>query len=251
MDQDPILLKLLTDSKLDDKEAKVYLALLEVGQATVHDISRVSGLKRPIIYIVLESLINKGCATELPNKKIRTYQGTDPGAISAQIQTTAKNFSDMLPIFKTLANSGRKKPKISYFDTREGIEKIFNEINRCKSAIFIASVARLEEYFTGSIAQWQKSYTNKFNKLESRNLIPNNPKDIEIYKKFTQITDLVQFRVLSNMDKCDMDICVFKNKISITTFEDKPFMVVIESDTVPHFFLPIFDILWQNSKVSK
>jgi|GEM_PF-4545233 len=48
-----------------------------------------------------------------------------------------------------------------------------------------------------------------------------------------------------------MDICVFKNKMSITTFEDKPFMVVIESEAVPQFFLPIFEILWKNSKIVK
>jgi sugar-specific transcriptional regulator TrmB len=248
MNQDPILLKLLSDTKLEEKEAKTYLALLEVGQGTVHDVAKISGLKRPILYIILEDLIKKGYVTEIPNKKIKTYQPIDPGAISSKLQTTAKNFSEMLPVFKTLANRSQKKPKISYFETKEGIDKIFDEINRSKSAIFIASIARLEEHFPGSINAWKKSYSSGFNKLASRNLIPNNPKDIQIYKEFSKITDLVKFRILPDINKCDMDICVFKNKMSITTFEDRPFMVVIESDAVPEFFLPIFDILWKIAK---
>jgi sugar-specific transcriptional regulator TrmB len=248
MYQDPILLKLLTDTKLEEKEAKTYLALLEVGHGTVQNIAKISGLKRPILYIILEDLIKKGYVTEIPNKKIKTYQPIDPGAISSKLQTTAKNFSEMLPIFKTLANRSQKKPKISYFETKEGIDKIFDEINRSKSAIFIASIARLEEHFPGSINTWKKSYSSGFNKLASRNLIPNNPKDIQIYKEFSKITKFVQFRILPNINKCDMDICVFKNKMSITTFEDKPFMVLIESDAVPEFFLPIFDIIWKIAK---
>jgi sugar-specific transcriptional regulator TrmB len=248
MNQDPILLKLLADAKLEEKEAKTYLALLEAGQGTIHDIAKISELKRPILYVVLEDLIRKGYATEIPNKKIRTYQPIDPGAISSKLQTTAKNFSEMLPIFKTLANRSQKKPKISYFDTKEGIDKVFNEINHSASAIFIASIARLEEYFPGSINAWKKSYASGFNKLASRNLIPDNPEDLKTYREFAKITDLVQFRVLPNINKCDMDICVFKNKMSITTFEDKPFMVLIESNSVPDFFLPIFDILWQSAK---
>lgn len=248
MNQDPILLKLLADTKLEEKEAKTYLALLEVGRGTVQDIAKISGLKRPILYIILGDLIKKGYVTEIPNKKIKTYQPIDPGAISSKLQTTAKNFSEMLPVLKTLANRSQKKPKISYFETKEGIDKIFNEINRSKSAIFIASIARLEEHFPGSISAWKKSYSSGFNKLASRNLIPNNPKDIQTYKEFAEITDLVQFRILPDINKCDMDICVFKNKMSITTFEDKPFMVLIESDAVPEFFLPIFDILWKIAK---
>lgn len=249
MHQDPILLRLLSDAGLDEKGSKVYLAMLETGQATVQDIAKRSELKRPIIYVILEDLVKRGYATELPNKKIRTYQAIDPGAISAQLQTTAKNFSDMLPIFKTLANRGHNKPKITFLDTKEGIVKVFDEINRCKSAVFIASIARLEEHFPGSVKNWQRSYATGFNKLASRTIIPNKKEDIRIYREFREITPIVQVRVLPSMNDADMDICVFGNKVSITTFEDKPFMVVIESEAVPGFFRPIFDILWQSAKI--
>ncbi len=248
MSQDTILLQLLNNAGLDDKESRVYLALLEVGQTTVQDIAKISGLKRPIIYVVLEGLIEKGFASVIPNKKIKTYQAIDPGAISAQMQTAAKNFSEMLPIFKTLANRGSQKPKISYFDTKEGIQKTYDEINRQKNAVFVASIARLDQYFPGSSTSWMKSYKSGFNKLASRTIIPDHPEDLRIAKDFLRITDKVRIKTLAVFDKCDMDIAVYGNKLAITTFEDNPFLVVIESKTVPSFFLPIFEILWKSAK---
>ncbi|EKE20757.1 MAG: Transcriptional regulator, TrmB [uncultured bacterium] len=248
MTQDPILLKLLKDAGLDDKESRIYLAMLSVGHTTVQDIAKISELKRPIIYVVLEDLIKKGFANIIPNKKIKTYQATDPGAISAQMQTTAKNFSEMLPIFKTLSNQKSQKPKISFFDTKEGIQKIYDEINRQKSAVFIASNARLNHYFPGASKDWQKSYKTGYNKLISRTIVPHHPDDIKIAKDFLHVTDKVQIRTLSVFDECNMDIAVYGNKLAITTFEDVPFLVVIESKAVPTFFLPIFEILWKNAK---
>ncbi len=248
---DNMLLDLLKDAGFDEKESKVYLAMLEIGHATVQEIANVSRLKRPIIYVVLDELVKRGFASEVPNQKIKTFQAIDPGAISAQLQTTAKNFSEMLPIFKTLANKGKGKPKISYFETKEGIQKVYNEINRQKSAVFIASNARLNQFFPGASESWQKSYKSGFNKLESRTIVPDNSEDIRIAKEFRKITDKTKIRTLSVFDECDMDIAVFGSKLAITTFEEKPFLVVIESEAVPKFFLPIFEILWAQAKEIK
>jgi sugar-specific transcriptional regulator TrmB len=251
MNQDTILLQLLCDAGLDDKESRVYLAMLEVGHTTVHDIAKIAGLKRPIIYVILDDLIKKGFASVIPNKKIKTYQAIDPGAVSAQMQTAAKNFSEMLPIFKTLANRGSQKPKISYFDTKEGIQKIYAEINRQKSAVFIASNARLNQHFPGASAGWQRSYETGFNKLVSRTIVPDHPEDIKIAKAFLKATEKVKIRTLSVFDECNMDIAVYGNKLAITTFEETPFLVIIESAAVPTFFLPIFEILWKTAKEIK
>ena len=114
--------------------------------------------------------------------------------------------------------------------------------------MFIASLARLEEHFSGSASGWQKSYRSGFNKLESRTIIPDKPEDVRLAKEFKRITDKTQIRTLEIFDECDMDIAVYGNKLAITTFEERPFLVVIESEAVPKFFLPIFDVLWRGAK---
>ena len=248
MPQDQILLKLLEDAGLPPKEASVYLALLELSKGNVKEISRMTGLKMPIIYVILESLIKRGYISELPNKKINTYQPSDPSIIGSKLSLVAKNFNDMIPIMRTLANKDKSKPKISYYDTKDAIWTVYNEVNNYKNAFFITSLSRIENIFPGSISAWEKSYRNKYNKLESRNLIPNNQVDIEIIQKFKSITDKVQGRIFRDYQDFNIDLAIYDTKVSIASFSDHPFLVIIDSDELVKTLMPFFNLAWNQSK---
>ena len=51
-----LLIKKLVNYGLSDKEARIYLALLELEAATVFEAARQSGVNRSSAYVVLESL---------------------------------------------------------------------------------------------------------------------------------------------------------------------------------------------------
>ena len=126
MDQD--LIKLLENSGFTQKEAQVYLALLELSEGTVSQIAKTTKLKRPIIYVVLEGLIKRGFANELPERKVNVYQPINPTVILGQLKMSAKNFAQMLPILQTLGNDRKKKPKIRFYDNKEDILKIWDGV---------------------------------------------------------------------------------------------------------------------------
>lgn len=249
MNQDPILLKILKQATFTEKEAQTYLALLELGQGTVSDIAKIADLKRPIIYIILEGLIKRGYVSETPGRKINTYQATDPSLIATQLNSFAKNFLDMLPIMKTLSEKGKNKPKISYYDTMESIWNAYNEVNNYEKAFFITSLSKIENLFPGALKEWENSYQKKRNKLQSRNLIPNNNQDIEIVKRFMSITDSVKAKILPELKDCGVDLAIYGNKLSIASFAEKPFLVVITSEELIKTILPIFEIAWENGKM--
>ena len=52
---------------LNDKEANIYLALLQLGKSTATKIAKKSGLKRPTTYVIIEQLIDKGFVQKLVN----------------------------------------------------------------------------------------------------------------------------------------------------------------------------------------
>ena len=54
------LLNSIKDLGLNDKEAKVYLALLKFGEANVSDIADEAGMKRPTVYVILDEIRKKG-----------------------------------------------------------------------------------------------------------------------------------------------------------------------------------------------
>lgn len=63
---------------LVEKEARIYIALVELGKATAYAIAKQSGLKRPTVYVVLEELRHKGLINKVPHLKNQTYTAKDP-----------------------------------------------------------------------------------------------------------------------------------------------------------------------------
>src|SRR3989344_5384738 len=64
------MLQQLTSLGLSENEAKVYMAMLELGPATVLEISAKAGVNRPTTYVQIESLKKMGLvSTQIKGKK--------------------------------------------------------------------------------------------------------------------------------------------------------------------------------------
>ena len=64
---------------LTEKEAKVYLAALELGEKAVQVIAQKAGVNRATTYFILESLIEKGLQRAI--NKTSSPEGTQAGYI--------------------------------------------------------------------------------------------------------------------------------------------------------------------------
>lgn len=237
------LVKLLQKTGFSQKEAMVYLALLELGQADISDIAKKAGLKRAIVYVLIENLLEKGCATQLPNRKINTYQAIDPGVILTQTKNTAQNLAEMVPYLRSLHDKSRKRPKIHFIDTKEGILKIYDDINNYDNQFFISSYSKIEEHFPGAMKMWIDGYKKTRHKYKGRHLIPEKDKNFPVVKDFLAIGQKI--KVITGVEEIKMDFAIYGNKIAITSFENKPYIVAIESQDLVDSLMPIMEIAWK------
>lgn len=244
MDND--LVQLLESAGFTEKEAGVYLALLELGQGTVTEIAKITKLKRSIIYVILEGLIKRGYASELPQRKINTYQATDPTAILHQLRGVTKNFSEMLPMLRTLGSAGKSRPKITYHETTAGIWKIYEDMTVTDDVFFISSYERINVHFPNAIEKWIKDYDKKNHPIGNRHLVPNEKYEKEIGEKLLKAGERV--RVLDELRDIKMDFTIYANKLAITSLEENPFIVVIESEELVKSMKPLFEIAWNKGK---
>src|SRR3989344_8899127 len=127
-------LKGLTDFGLSDKEAKVYLALLELGTATAFEIASRSGINRSSTYVVLEALSKMGLAGLSGDNKVKSYVAVSPEAIAQMSRASAKkheqiesNIKSILPDLNALNKNLVQKPKVRVFDGLEGLMNAMTE----------------------------------------------------------------------------------------------------------------------------
>jgi sugar-specific transcriptional regulator TrmB len=119
---------------LTDKEAKVYLALLEQGRAKLPSIVGRTKLPRSTTHHALRSLCERGLIVIEEREGGRAYQAEQPQRIETllaleqqQLDERRRAVDTLLPKLKALAY-GRTRPTIRYIETVEGLRKMQKEV---------------------------------------------------------------------------------------------------------------------------
>lgn len=121
-------LKQLQDIGLKKQEAEVYLACLKFGIAKVSDLAGEVNIPRTSIYIYIKNLLEKGYLKKSKKQGIEYFVPIEPRHISEEINEKAKTFSNTVPQLEKLLDFAGKKPKIEYFDTKQGMFRLYEEM---------------------------------------------------------------------------------------------------------------------------
>lgn len=118
----------LQDIGLSEKEAKVYISLLQNEDGLVGNIAKETKINRTTVYPILESLSKKGLIAEIEENGNTHYQAEPPERLETflekqrvGLEEKSKILEGLLPQFKSMQQESGEKPVVRYFEGREGI----------------------------------------------------------------------------------------------------------------------------------
>ena len=118
---------------LSDKEARCYAALVELGEASAYRVAQRAKLKRPIVYVVLDELRQKGLALKVPHAKKQLFLAKDPADFFAQYEETLRYAKRALPELLAAADKRGNRARTLYFEGKEGIrEALWHRLGELK-----------------------------------------------------------------------------------------------------------------------
>lgn len=243
---DPISLGLLKHTRLNDKQASVYLALLQLGKGTVSEIATIANLKRPITYIILAELHGMGYARELPEAgKIMTYAAADPAAIFTEMEQNVRNFREMLPYLRAMQRSAGK-PYVTYYSGHDGAASAFSQIRKPKEARYALSGHEAMKVIPDEVERWKKMYQSGKAAKGGRHLLTDTPEDYAYGDVLKQAGQVVRY--LLPGQGFGIDLALADNKVFLTSFDEVIHVTVIESEVVYSSLCILFDLAWENSR---
>lgn len=110
-----------------ENEAKVYLASLELGEASVQRIAQKAKLKRTTAYGIIEALRDRGLLKTTKNRKKMFYYAEDPRRLKEIAREAERTADSILPSLLAITNLIDRKPKILFFEGIEGVKDIYKE----------------------------------------------------------------------------------------------------------------------------
>ncbi|MEK9160379.1 MAG: helix-turn-helix domain-containing protein [Patescibacteria group bacterium] len=153
------LLKTLHKIGFSEKEAAVYLTLLELSEALPSTISRITNVKRSTAYLILEQLQKKGLATSIKKGGHLYFQSCKPDFLIAnqrkkyeEIKEQLTSLEQVIPELNLLHKDFTTTPQMSVYKGDEGIIHILEDSLSAKGEIYcwsntgLASDTALNKY---------------------------------------------------------------------------------------------------------
>ncbi len=138
------LLQTLLNIGFNDKEAHVYLTVLELSEALPSAISRRSGIKRSTTYLILDQLQKRGLISHIKRSGHLFYQACNPNSLIEnqrkkydEIRKSINDLEQALPELLTLHKDLSSTPQMSVFKGKEGLIQIMEDTLTVKDKMLL------------------------------------------------------------------------------------------------------------------
>ena len=243
--------KFLQEIGLSEKEAQVYLALLQVDFGSIHDISTKTKINRTTVYPVLESLGKKGLVSEIQEGKKVAYQAAPPERLETFVarqkvvlEEQSKRLKDVLPQIKSIQRESGERPVVKMFSGREGAISAYEEFFNIKSpkdteGYFLFDKDLLREAFTEE--ERKKFREVRINKKVYPITIYNNRGGDGAFS-----TEGTRIRIDEAKYPLKVDMTLIGDSVIITTLGKQMVSLVIKSSDIADTFKSIFKYIHEN-----
>lgn len=248
------IVKILSYFNLSESEAKVYLAALKVGKGTAYEIAKETNLKRPTVYVIIDSLVQKGLITTQSEKGKTLCLPVSPRRVVEMWKGRVEALEAIQPELNIFYRQSEVQPKVQVFEGEKGVDAVYNELPPLESKgdeiLLFGSVRAIEDGFSYLFPRWERAFKNKRNKI--RELLNSEP-DLDRYLSQRTILDNPNYEIRVMVEDVfgKTDNIIYQNKLAIFSLNKELFVTIIESEEIVKTYKALFDAAWANAKVIK
>jgi sugar-specific transcriptional regulator TrmB len=248
---DEKLVKELIEIGLAEKEARVYLASLELGPDTAQNIAVKAQISRPNTYIAIEALTKRGLMSSFKKGKKKMFRSENPeflrGILQKQIEaylSKDKYLSSIMPQLLSVCTLS-EMPEIRLLEGGDGLRYAQQEILSAKGEIL------------NLVAMDSILYLNSGNELnEFRNSL--NERGLRIRTLYTKkkgegdfcVGDRCRWEARKISHKAfqfEGELSVYDDKVIAITYGGRSMGVIVKSKEIAGMLRVLFNLSWEMS----
>lgn len=242
-----MLAKKLEEIGLNEKEAKVYIATLELGQGSAAEIAKKSGVNRATTYFTLENLMKWGLVSASNEEKVQTFVPEDPAQLEniitkqqQELEVKKQSLKGLVDELNNINRATVNKPIVKYYLGKEGIMRMASaSFDYTKDETMWLAFSKdnldtfMEETSRNKLASQRKQNKTKLKALY-------NSKDVTI----ESTTNNLRIKVDETKYPLPGDVAVYQDKIRLTSYSDK-IGIIIENKDIAETIKSVFKLAFQ------
>lgn len=248
------LLKSLHKIGLSENQAKVYLACLQSGVASVLHIAQNAELKRPTVYLLLDDLEKIGMVSRVKKGKKIHYKAEPPTNIVSKAEQKLKMAQEILPSLKAIYNLDPEKPNIKIADGIQGVKSVYNGIFTYllhhpneELLIFGSLKDAIENFQTSVVDYFYETMGRSKNPIRE---IGNNDHETRMYyRKSVALNPKHEIRLIRDEGVfTQTDNMLYGNTLIIFSVKKEIFATILESASIAKTYRTLFNMAWRAGK---
>ncbi|MBI2411389.1 MAG: hypothetical protein HYV32_05865 [Candidatus Kerfeldbacteria bacterium] len=227
-------------------QAKVYLALFNLGQAKASALIEATALHRNLVYTALQSLVTKKLITTTTIRGVAYFKMLDPERILNEIkmkETVAQQFVEEL--------RAQRKPHAQEIVVYEGID----EVRRKELESYTNMKKEGSMYYLGASPHWHEAMGEQLIRQMTR---IQREKQITIYgivstktpelDYFMHNRKLTHIQYIPHITSAISETQILADRIMIKTFLPPYAVVEIINPDIAKNYRDYFDFMWKGAK---
>jgi len=238
---------------LSDKEAKVYIAALELGPSPVQTIAKKAGVNRATTYVQIATLNGRGLMTSFDKGKKRFFSAESPERLMAlyedemhHLREKEEVLKEVLPELKRMRPDGNV-PTVRLFEGHDGLEAVRQELLKSESKSFVGMLGA--DYYRKSVptASARRQFERVKNLgIKGRSI--HSVSDPGAYVPADRPPHLDRRAIAGDKYDVPGEMTVFDDKIVLLSYKGDPVAVMIESKELAQVIRSLFNLAWENVK---
>jgi len=243
-----MLEKNLEEIGLNEKEAKIYLASLELGQSVVQDIAKKASVNRATTYFVIENLTKMGLISSFHKNKKQYFIAADPDRLieiinqeKNELEKRAKDLKQLMPQLRSINNKKKDRPVVRYYEGKEGIVAMVDEFLNTKNITINMAYSVDNVYAVFSEEEQKKWREKRITKGIKTKVIYTNTKG----KLGFEVPSSMHRKVPLNKFPITCDISIYNDKVRLASLKDKLSGIIIEDKEIAKSLKAVLDLAWE------
>jgi len=231
---------------LPEKQARVYLAALELGDALASEISLKSGLPRTLVYDILEKLERMGLVSHAVKNNTKYFRAADPRELLRILVEKREAVEEVMPQLRELqVEEGTKKPRVEVYVGKEGMKTVMDDILRSgvKEFLSYGSSGSSFKVIPAFIAQWHRRRIRQG--VEMRIIYNNTKQARERVRSMPESMQKARHKFMPIDLESPTATMTYGEKVVIQSWTKEPFAVMIESRELAENQRHYFEALWK------
>jgi len=243
------LLTTLQNLGIQEKQAKVYLACLELGSATIQELAQKSKVKRTSIYNFLEEIKDLGLVTEVKEGKKLLLAAESPETVVKRAQQRVDEVKKSLPEILSIFNRSAKKPKVRFYQGLDGLKQVYSDYAVPNQPIYgFTDYEKMFEALPEDFLWQAGPEARKKNNCFFYCIAKDGKMGRMIQTK--DKAQLRETRLVPNID-FETEINIYSNKVSLISFRKPYAAVIIEDEAIAKTLKSIWNLVWGGLQIYK